>query len=192
MVTDFQKAVNDFRKIGFELVPDVVKVSIPNAADVLRRGVAFFVGERYKWLPEYEKVAEWLKNNQNRGLLCYGNCGRGKSVICCKVLPVLLSHYHKKILTVVDAQQMNDRLDEVKRNHLLCIDDVGTENVSVNFGNKRMAFSEIVDEAEKKGKLLVITTNLSLSEIKGKYGERTIDRLRAITTPVLFNGESLR
>ena len=192
MVINIQEVVDGFRKIGIELVPNTVNVSIPNAADVLRRGVAFFVGEMYKWLPEYEKVAQWLKNNQNRGLLCYGSCGRGKSVICCKVLPVLLSHYHDKIITVVDAQTMNDRLDEVKRNHLLCIDDVGTESVSVNYGNKRMAFSEIVDEAEKKGKLLVITTNLSLSELKDKYGERTFDRLKSITTPVLFKGESLR
>ena len=44
----------------------------------------------------------------------------------------------------------------------------------------------------KKGKLLILTTNLSIDELREKYGERTVDRLRAITKTVLFTGESLR
>jgi DNA replication protein len=64
--------------------------------------------------------------------------------------------------------------------------------MSVKYGEKRLAFPELVDEAEKKGKLLIVTTNLSIQELKEKYGERTVDRLRAITTPILFKGESLR
>lgn len=72
------------------------------------------------------------------------------------------------------------------------IDDIGTEFLSVKYGEKRLSFAELVDEAEKKGKLLIVTTNLSLSELQQKYGERTLDRLRAITTPVVFKGDSLR
>ena len=75
MVINIQEVVDGFRKIGIELVPNTVNVSIPNAADVLRRGVAFFVGEMYKWLPEYEKVAQWLKNNQNRGFYVMAAAG---------------------------------------------------------------------------------------------------------------------
>ena len=87
---------------------------------------------------------------------------------------------------------MNANADTVKQKHIIYIDDIGTENLSVKYGEKRLVFPELVDEAEKKGKLLIITTNLSLSELSEKYGERTIDRLRAITTSVLFKGESLR
>lgn len=87
---------------------------------------------------------------------------------------------------------MNADIDAVKQKHIIYIDDIGTESLSVKYGEKRMTFPELVDEAEKKGKLLIITTNLSLSEIKEKYGERTLDRLRAITTPIVFKGESLR
>ena len=47
-------------------------------------------------------------------------------------------------------------------------------------------------EAEKRGKLLMLTTNLSLEEISQKYGERTMDRLVAITRRVKFEGNSLR
>ena len=87
---------------------------------------------------------------------------------------------------------MNADIDAVKTKHIIYIDDVGTENLSVKFGEKRLAFCEIVDEAEKRGKLLIITTNLSLDEISQKYGERTMDRLVSITTRVKFIGKSLR
>lgn len=192
MVIDFQKVAEDIKRTGLYLLPDRVSISIPDAEAVLKRGLAFFVGEGYKWLSEYEKVEKWLENNENRGLLCLGNCGRGKTVICCKIIPLLLSHYCRKIAEVVDAQQMNADVDRIKRSHIICIDDIGTEGESVKYGERRMAFSEIVDEAEKKGKLLIITTNLSIDELTAKYGIRTIDRLKAITTPVLFKGESMR
>ena len=87
---------------------------------------------------------------------------------------------------------MNAKLDEVKQKHIIYIDDVGTENLSVKYGEKRLAFAELADEAEKKGKLLILTTNLTIEELREKYGERTIDRLRAITKTVLFSGVSLR
>lgn len=53
-------------------------------------------------------------------------------------------------------------------------------------------FPEIVDRAEQKENILIITTNLQPDLIEKKYGIRTRDRLRAICTPVLFKGESLR
>ena len=66
------------------------------------------------------------------------------------------------------------------------MDDIGTEGQSVIFGERRWAFPEIVDEAEKKGKLLIVTTNLTKDELSGRYGDRTLDRLRAITKPIIF------
>lgn len=189
---DFKKAVENLRHTGFSPIPDRVFISIPDARGHLEQGLAYFVGERYTWLPEYEKVAQWLSNNNGKGLLCFGNCGRGKSVICGKIIPLLLNHYHHKVVSCYDAQTMNNDIDDVKRKHIIYIDDIGIENVSIKFGEKRLAFPEIVDEAEKKGKLLIITTNLSLAEIEQKYGERTKDRLIAIVDNVLFKGKSLR
>lgn len=189
---NFKQAVENLRHTGFSPIPDRVFISIPDAKGYLERGLAFFVGEGYTWLPEYEKVALWLSNNNGRGLLCFGNCGRGKSVICGKIIPLLLNHYCHKIVSCYDSQTMNNDIDDVKRKHIIYIDDIGIENVSIKFGEKRLAFPEIVDEAEKKGKLLIITTNLSLSEIEQKYGERTKDRLIALVEPVLFKGKSMR
>lgn len=180
------------KDLGFSPNPDLVHIAIPEAKANLWRGLQHFTGNSAQWQPEYDKVAEWLSKNNGRGLLCLGNCGRGKTLICGKIIPVLITHYHRRITNLYDAQQMNAVIDEVKKKHIIYVDDIGTESMSVKYGEKRMAFPELVDEAEKRGKLLIITTNLSIDQLTEKYGERTIDRLRAITTPITFVGESMR
>lgn len=189
---DFRQTYENLKNVGFNPMPDLVYFKISHAREHLWGGLKYFEGEKAKWLAEYEEVAKWLENNEGKGLLCYGNCGRGKSLICWKIIPMLIHHFSNKIVSCYDAQQMNADIDAVKSKHIIYIDDIGTENVSIKYGEKRMAFSEIVDEAEKRGKLLIVTTNLSLDEIEQKYGERTMDRLVAITKRVKFIGESLR
>lgn len=168
-----------------------MNIAIPDSKNVLWRGLNYFMGNA-EWLPDNEEIATWLSGNNGRGLLMPRQLWAGKSLICWKIIPLLLNHYCRKIVACYDAQQMNADIDAVKTKHIIYIDDVGTENLSVKFGEKRLAFCEIVDEAEKRGKLLILTTNLSLDEISQKYGERTMDRLVAITTRVKFKGESLR
>jgi DNA replication protein DnaC len=87
---------------------------------------------------------------------------------------------------------MNNEIDVILSKHLISLDDIGTEEVSVKYGNRRQAFAEIVDAAEKYGKLLVISTNLDKTAIVEKYGERVFDRLVAVTKRVEFKGKSLR
>lgn len=189
---NFQQTIERLRDTGFSHVPNTVNISIPDAKSVLWAGIKYFTGEKAQWLPEYMEIVNWLTNNQGRGLLCFGNCGRGKTLICGKILPLVLNHYCRKVVSCYDSQQMNAELDSVKQKHIIYVDDIGTENLSVKYGEKRLAFAELTDEAEKKGKLLILTTNLSIDELREKYGERTVDRLRAITKTVLFTGESLR
>ena len=189
---DFKRTIDRMRDTGFSPAPSTVGISVPDARNVLWQGIRHFIGESAVWLPEYERIAEWMTDNRGRGLLCFGNCGRGKTLVCGRVLPLVLNHYCRKVVSCYDAQQLNARTDEVKSRHIVYVDDIGTEAVSVKYGERRMAFPELADEAEKKGKLLLLTTNLSLDDLKDKYGERTVDRLRAITKTVLFSGESLR
>ena len=160
--------------------------------DLLMQALQYVVGEKAQWLPEYDNIAKWMNDNRERGLLCYGNCGRGKTTICADIMPVLFKQRYNKIVHVFKSQEMNTRIDEILNYHLLMLDDVGIEQESVVFGNRRMAFPEIVDDAESKGKLLLITTNLTLDELESKYGQRTIDRLRAIVSTVRFTGGSKR
>ena len=189
---DFHEALNSLRDTGFNPVPDRVHFVIPDAPNVLLRGINYFTENKATWLKEYDEVAEWLSNNLGRGLFCYGNCGRGKTLICCKIIPILLNHYCRKIVTCYSAEQMNANLDALLQKHIQARDDIETENYRSVYGSKRLSFAEVCDETEKKGKLLIVTTNLTLTEIREKYGERTMDRLVATTRLINFKGDSLR
>ena len=185
-------------------------------------GIVYFMAREKRtpqWLPAYDQVATWLADNKGRGLICVGSCGLGKTVICRKVLPVLFSrHFGLEVLSVT-ATEMNARIEELLRycqpNHIIIIDDLGTEPPeTVNFGNRRRPFCELVDTAERTGTLLIVTTNLrtttlrlkqdcklgragerdprGIPSIEERYGIPTLDRLRATTTVALFTGESMR
>ena len=199
---NFSKAIQALTDSGFNPYPPAPRIQIPNAREALMEGLRHYVGDKAQWSPAYDKIAAWLTDNKGRGLLCYGGCGLGKTLICCNILPVLLHHYCRKIVTVYDAISINDKLAQAKHDPLLVIDDIGTEGECVRYGERHIAFAEICDEAEKRGHLLIITTNLSTTtpagadinypSIENRYGIRTLDRLRALTTVVHFDGKSLR
>lgn len=177
----------------------ILPIHLENAKDVLERGLRYFLGNDAKWQPEYDEVAEWLEDNKCRGLLCAGDCGRGKTLLCQKIMPTIFKCYLDKELLVYDANDINDAYkDDSKKSDLidsrkfLMIDDFGLEGEAVIYGEHKIVFNDIIDKAEKQGRLLILTTNLMPDEIEMKYGRRTIDRLKAITKPVIFKGDSLR
>lgn len=177
---------------GFKAHDDRVHIVTHNARVVLMQGLVHFCGENTQWLPEYEAVAEWMADNKGRGLLCYGNCGRGKSLITQRIMPVFFQRWHRLIVNNVTATELAKRYQEISDYKIISIDDVGTEDIANQYGEKHDYFRELADLAERKQKLLIISTNLGIKEIAERYGERTIDRLHAITTTVQFKGASLR
>ena len=200
MNVDFKQIIQRFDK-GEELfLADKVRVRIPNAEQRLRGGLDYFVnhysnGEipRATWSEHnYRPIVEWMNDNKGRGLLMTGRCGTGKSLIGKHILPLLMQDACRKVVSIFNAQELNTKIDEILKLHIICIDDVGTEELSKSYGNVRCTFSELCDAAEQKGKLLIITTNLTAKELEEKYGERTLDRLKAITKFVPFTGKSLR
>lgn len=153
----------------------------------------YFVGVHdAKFLEPYEQIADWLEGNDGRGLLAFGDCGLGKTLVCGKILPLLINKFYGKVVMCYDCKNINRDIDEMLHKKLIYLDDVGVENESVRYGERRQCFVELVDEAEKTGKLLILTTNLSIEQLAEKYGERTVDRLKAITKTVLFEGNSMR
>ena len=192
---DFADVHDQMKAHGMNLPKSKVNISIPGAKVILENCFKYFLGLEntgFIWQSEYEKVANWLENNNGKGLMLYGDCGRGKSVLCRYVLPAILLKYQNKVVSVYDVQEINTKLDEVLNKHIISIDDIGTEEISVNFGNKRLAFSEIIDFAEKYGKLIIISTNLNAKELKEKYGERVIERIVSTMSHIEFKGKSLR
>ena len=195
-----ETALKNLQDTGMVGVPETIRIAIPDARENLENALNKVIGEQpLQWLPEYDEIVDWLADNEGRGLFCYGNVGRGKTLICAKAIPVLLNCIYHKVVEVVDAVTMNNQFrnagknePKIKTAYLKCVDDVGTESVLVEYGNKHEVFNEVVDEAERKGYLLLVTTNLTLDEFVKRYGERTLDRLRHITKCVKFKGDSLR
>lgn len=191
----FKDVYDEMKRLEQPIPPKRIEVRISDARTVLWQAFRFFAsqeGVRAEWLPEYEQIAAWLTNNEGRGLFMFGNCGRGKSLLGRYVLPAILLQYMRKVVSVYDMQDLNRDIDGALRKHIISLDDVGTEELSVKFGEKRQAFAEVMDAAEKYGKLLIISTNLSLEDLRQRYGDRVIDRIRRTTRRVAFNGKSLR
>ena len=189
---DFEKQIEYLRVTGYKPMPKLIHIRIPDAQANLYNGIKMFCGENTKWLPDYERVADWLSDNKGRGLLLSGKCGLGKSLIGMRIIPLLLSYYYRKIIFIYTAQELSSKPDEIMSHHIIYIDDVGTEDVSNIYGNKRIPFAELVDAAEREGKLLIISTNLDEEHLKEKYGERVVDRLHAIVRKITISGTSMR
>lgn len=193
---DFSQCVDYLRTQGFSVGAGIPRFQIPNARKRLEDGLHYYLGDRAQWLPVYDKVANWLTDNKGRGLLCVGASGLGKTLICTKILPVILGHN----VTSVTAMEMNTRIDQLLNERVIVIDDLGKESVStVNYGNRRTPFFELCDAAERQGKLLVITTNLSTTPFPGypdsiqhRYGEPVLSRLQSTTCAVEFKGDGFR
>ena len=189
---DFSASVQSFKERKVDLQPQRLHIRLPNARKILFSGLKHFLGDAFKWLPEYDEVADWLTDNKGMGLFCMGNCGRGKSTICLQVLPCIMEQYYRKIFFITLAREMNRHYNEVMQKQLLIIDDVGREEPYQEYGNRFNVFPDFVDDCERKGKLLITNTNCTKEQLAEKYGERTLSRLKATTRLVAFAGADLR
>lgn len=189
---DFKTTIERLQDTTYKTLPDKVIIRVPNAGMHLKGGLKYFCKDDAKWNTNYENIADWLADNKGKGLMLVGGCGVGKTLIGMRIIPLLLNHYCGKVVTICTANELNKTPDEIMRNHIIYIDDVGTEDVSNIYGNKRVPFAELVDIAERDGKLLMFTTNLDDEHLKAKYGDRVVDRLHAIVRKITITGKSNR
>ena len=169
-----------------------IQINVEEPKKLIERGLKYFFGDKGEWLPEYETIATWLSDNKGKGLLCLGDGGRGKTFVCERILLSIIEHIYPYLKTnIIRGYTIASDYSECLGG-VLFIDDIGVEMDSRSYGEKRNVFNQIVDDAERNKWLLIVTTNLTIDEIIKKYGERTMDRLRALTKPVVFKGNTLR
>lgn len=190
-----------------------VRWTLQNADVLLMRGLAYAIGPGAQWLPEYEQVADWLADNQGKGLMCIGDCGRGKTIITRDILPLVFKNYiqihdtrddywYHPVYSYYQAKELKSRWDEIVRGKVICIDDVGTEPIAKVYGETHNYFSELVDLCNDRDKLLICSTNLTQAQLFGgeedgivypaRCDQRTFSRLVGNTVRVYFEGEDLR
>lgn len=109
-IIDFRHAAERLKDFGFQLRPERVYIRISDAKVNLQNGLRFFIGA-HQWLPEYEEIVSWLTNNHGRGLLCIGHLGRGKTIICTKIIPPIIIDSCNLITNIYDATDLNNLID---------------------------------------------------------------------------------
>jgi DNA replication protein DnaC len=204
--------IKEQRKRGFK-GDAKVRWTLQNADRLLADGLAYAIGPTAQWLPEYDQVAEWLSDNQGKGLMCIGDCGRGKTVITRDILPLVFKNYiqvhdtqadywYHPVYSYFQAKELKSRWDEIVRGKIICIDDVGTEPIAKVYGETHNYFSELVDLCNDRDKLLICSTNLTHAQLFGgeedgivypaRCDQRTFSRLVGNTVRVYFEGDDLR
>lgn len=185
---EIDKYLDTLTKEGF-FTDNRIRWKNQDAGDFFK---SFISKMNMEFLPEYEKVILWMIENNGKGIIMYGSNGRGKSLIANKILPPFFDFTMRKVVNCYPATEINENLEFILTRKIVILDDIGTEDQRVVFGDRKWSFAEIMDRAEQKENIVIVTTNLTPETIEKKYGLRTRERVRAICTPVLFKGDSMR
>jgi len=77
--------------------------------------------------------------------------------------------------------------------HNICIDDIGAEGVTHEYGAKDDVIKTVIAHREgRQDGLTHVTTNLDSTAIRERYGDRTLSRLLGMCKPHRMTGENRR
>ena len=137
---------------------------------------------------------------QGKGLLLYGNVGRGKTYAACEVAnalidkgySVLVTNFSRVLNTLQSTFEKQEYIDSLNKFALLVIDDLGIER-STEFAKEQVY--NIIDSRYRAGLPMIITTNLSIDKIKNPTdieNGRIYDRIVERCFPIEVKGQNRR
>lgn len=143
-----------------------------------------------------------LMRRENIGLLLHGSPGGGKTFWASALANAMIDHGNSAMITTVprlvtamkkDFEAEKPRiLEQVERVQFLVLDDVGVER---NTGTTNEMVYEIIDARYRSRRPLIVTTNLTLEEIKNPQkmeDKRVFDRIMEMCQPIYVYGEGRR
>lgn len=182
-----------------ERMLNAMSLRVQGIQDKTVRGYTFRSAEDSKNITRCRKYVErWpemLANNN--GLLFWGSVGTGKTfaaacianVVIDRCVPVLMTSFPKILNSGWDKTEITAQM---KHFPLLVIDDLGAERES---DYALEIVQQVVDERYKTGYPMIVTTNLTLTELENpkdlRYA-RIYDRVLEMCIPVRFDGPSRR
>jgi DNA replication protein DnaC len=158
-------------------------------------------------MPKARKyVQKWDEfKAEDIGLLLFGNVGTGKSFFAGCIanalldqgIPVLMTSFPKILNTLgtLYSDERNTYISSLNEYDLLIIDDLGSER-ETDYALEQIY--SVIDARYRSRKPLIITTNLSLQEMKNyAYGNdlryaRIYDRVLEKCQPIAFTGKNYR
>ena len=147
-------------------------------------------------------VEQWqAMRSEDLGLFLWGGVGTGKSFLAGCIanalmeqeVPVRMTNF-ARILNELNSgySGRNEAIDKLCRYPLLIIDDFGMER-GTKYALEQIY--NIVDSRYRSRKPLIVTTNLSLTELQNPQDTahaRIYDRVLEMCLPILFTGENFR
>lgn len=168
--------------------------------------------ENHRWHGLAKEYCEdWQEvKKEGLGFLFYGGVGVGKSYLSFCIANYLIKRFVPVIAissiglinkvyegySKFGAEGEAEVIRSLNNADLLVLDDLGAEHEGRTGKEKQIIYS-IIDSRIRNDKPTIITTNLSLTQLKQKVTasdgvNRTYDRLVASCTPLEFTGESKR
>ena len=170
---------------------------------VERRGHAFIGIAGTEVEDKLRKAAEWMVNASGRcGLLLQGSVGSGKT----SVLYAIYALYKAAgaSLSYCTAPRLYDHArlhlnneaslyDDYRQAKYLFMDDLGTEpERCLIYGTEYTPIQDILSYRYDRCLPTIITTNLTDTQIRERYGERCADRINEMFTILRLKGPSYR
>jgi DNA replication protein DnaC len=177
----------------------------------------YFIGDEENFINQTSKYG--TKNpSLKKGILIPGNYGTGKTWIVNLFSRNARQSYDVVMAKVISQQYLNSKEKEIPDHYLrplinqedvwypsddvfnqkaigLCIDDLGSEEVKNNFGNKLNVIGDLIESRYASGYtglFLHATTNMTAEGIKEFYGERVSSRMREIFNIIELKGTDRR
>lgn len=142
------------------------------------------------------------KHSLKKGLLLTGKCGTGKTALL-RIFKHIVMYHKKMSFSITSSNQVVRDYDTngseclekyIVRKYLF--DDFGSENKGKYYGKDEEVFKTIIEERYNKfienGLRTHLTSNLTLSQIKERYGDRVYSRLHEMFNIIVLDGTDRR
>ena len=103
-----------------------------------------------------------------------------------------MTNFSAILKDLFSCDDKNEYINKLNESSLLIIDDLGIER-DTEYALEQVY--NIIDARYKSNKPLIVTTNLSLTELKNPVDtahKRIYDRVLEMCVPIRFNGENIR
>ena len=137
-----------------------------------------------------------FRGNLKKGIMLIGPFGVGKTTIM-KIMARLVQKHSGKVFQMISCVQLKDLIQHHGMDHFerrpLILDEVGRETKIVkDFGTERKLFPEVIGMRYNKHAWTMATSNYTLEDLGGMYGEYIKDRLTEMFNFIELNGKSFR